>query len=176
VDLLFEYCEAATNEFKGRDTETDIVLQIWDETLSALSKDPDALVGKVDWITKRWLFREFVETEKISWIDPWLRAQDLEFHHVDPARSLGLNLARTPEPWQLTPSEILEATKKPPVNTRAQIRSYIMQQLKNQPLRYFVDWEIIDAEGINSLNLLNPFESSVDSVEPWCKQLHSLKM
>ena len=46
-----------------------------------------------------------------------------------------------------------------------------MQQLRNQPLRYFVDWEIIDAEGINSLNLLNPFESSTDSVDSWCKQL-----
>jgi proteasome accessory factor A len=176
VELLYDYCEAATNEFKGRDTETDIVLQIWDETLSALSKDPDALVGKVDWITKRWLFRQFVETEKISWIDPWLRAQDLEFHHIDPSRSLGLALAKTPEPWEVTPAEIQEVTRKPPTNTRAQIRSHIMQQLKNQPLRYFVDWEIIDAEGINSLNLLNPFESSPDAVDLWCKQLENLKM
>jgi hypothetical protein len=51
-----------------------------------------------------------------------------------------------------------------------------MQQLKNQPLRYFVDWEIIDAEGINSLNLLNPFESSPETVDLWCRQLHGLKI
>ncbi|MGZ8901469.1 MAG: proteasome accessory factor PafA2 family protein, partial [Limisphaerales bacterium] len=109
------------------------------------------------------------------WIDPWLRAQDLEFHHIDPSRSLGLALAKTPEPWEVTLAEIQEATRKPPTNTRAQIRSHIMQQLKNQPLRYFVDWEIIDAEGINSLNLLNPFESSPDAVELWCRQLENLK-
>jgi proteasome accessory factor A len=130
----------------------------------------------VDWITKRWLFRQFVETEKISWIDPWLRAQDLEFHHIDPARSLGLALAKTPEPWEVTAAEIQETTRKPPTNTRAQIRSHIMQQLKNQPLRYFVDWEIIDAEGINSLNLLNPFESSPNAVDLWCRQLENLKV
>jgi hypothetical protein len=50
-----------------------------------------------------------------------------------------------------------------------------MQQLKNQPLRYFVDWEIIDAEGINSLNLLNPFEASAESVELWCRHLRAAK-
>ena len=50
-----------------------------------------------------------------------------------------------------------------------------MQQLKHQPLRYFVDWEIIDAEGINSLNLLNPFEASPDAVDLWCRQLENLK-
>ena len=84
-------------------------------------------------------------------------------------------MRETPEPWQLTAADIAEASRKPPTNTRAQLRSYIMQQLRNQPLRYFVDWEIIDAEGINSLNLLNPFEASTESVDSWCKQLHSLK-
>src|SRR3982750_2951631 len=38
VELLQKFFDAAWSEFHGRDTETDIVLQIWDETLSALSK------------------------------------------------------------------------------------------------------------------------------------------
>jgi hypothetical protein len=86
-----------------------------------------------------------------------------------------MSLAKTPEPWQVSPAEILECTRRPPNNTRAQIRSHIMEQLKNQPIRYFVDWEIIDAEGINSLNLLNPFEASPASVDSWCKQLEAAK-
>jgi hypothetical protein len=76
----------------------------------------------------------------------------------------------------VTAAEIQETTRKPPTNTRAQIRSHILQHLKNQPLRYFVDWEIIDAEGINSLNLLNPFESSPNAVDLWCRQLENLKV
>jgi proteasome accessory factor A len=175
VELLFQYADAANAEFKGRDAETDILLGIWQETLAALSKNPDALVGKVDWITKRWLFRQFVEKEKIPWIDPWLRAQDLEFHHVDPARSLGLSLSNTPEPWELTTADIQYATRMPPVNTRANLRSYIMHQLKTHPIRYFVDWEIIDAEGVNSLNLLNPFEHATETVDSWCKMLGSVR-
>jgi len=176
VELLAQFEEAARAEFKGRDSETDIVLDIWQKTLHALASNPEALVGKVDWITKRWLFQQFVEKEKIPWIDPWLRAQDLEFHHVDPARSLGMALAKTPPPWELTPADILEATRQPPVNTRAQLRSHIMHQLKNHAIRYFVDWEIIDAEGISSLNLLNPFEAMPQSVESWCRQLNGAKV
>jgi proteasome accessory factor A len=175
VELLFQYYEAARREFRGRDTETDVVLEVWQEVLSALSKQPEALVGRVDWITKRWLFQQFIDREKIPWIDPWLRAQDLEFHHVDPARNLGLALAQTPGPWDLTAADIAEATRIAPTNTRAQIRSHIMHQLKHHPIRYFVDWEVIDAEGINSLNLLNPFEASPETVEGWCRQLNGTK-
>jgi len=171
VDLLGEYCEAATNEFKGRDAETDGLLQIWDETLAALSKNPEALVGKVDWITKRWLFRQFVERERVGWADPLMRSQDLEFHHIDPARSLGLALAETPAPWQIDDTEVMAAIRQPPANTRARLRSHIMRQLQKRSIRYFVDWEIIDAEGVNSLNLLNPFEASIDTIESWCAEI-----
>jgi proteasome accessory factor A len=175
VELLFQFYEAARSEFAGRDTETDILLDVWQETLTALGKQPEALVGKVDWITKRWLFQQFVEREGIQWIDPWLRSQDLEFHHVDATRNLGLALAQTPEAWVLTPDHISSATRHAPTNTRAQIRSYIMHQLRHHPIRYFVDWEVIDAEGINSLNLLNPFESSTDTVDNWCRQLNNMR-
>jgi hypothetical protein len=47
-----------------------------------------------------------------------------------------------------------------------------MKLLKNQHIRYFVDWEVIDAEGVNSLNLLNPFDASPDEAENWAKQLN----
>jgi proteasome accessory factor A len=175
VELLVQYCEFASKEFRGRDDETDVVLDVWAATLKALDSDPELLVGKVDWVTKRWLFSQFVEREKIPWIDPWLRAQDLEFHHVDPERNLGLAIAATPAEWTLTPEDIAQATRQAPVNTRAQLRSHIMHQLKHHPVRYFVDWEVIDAEGVNSLNLLNPFEASPDSVAHWCKQLDAVR-
>ena len=172
VELLFGYWEAARNEFRGRDTETDIVLRVWEEVLSALAARPELLVGKVDWITKRWLFRQFMERESIAWSDPWLKAQDLEFHHVDPGRNLGLALAQTPLAWDIPPSDIADAMRAAPHNTRAQARSRIMRMLKNQHIRYFVDWEVIDAEGVNSLNLLNPFDASPEDAESWARQLN----
>jgi proteasome accessory factor A len=140
--------------------------------LSALATRPGILVGKVDWITKRWLFRQFMERENIGWSDPWLKAQDLEFHHIDPARNLGMALAQTPVAWDLPAAEISDAMRSAPVNTRAQARSRIMRMLKNQHIRYFVDWEVIDAEGVNSLNLLNPFDASPAEADSWARQLN----
>ncbi|MDX1951673.1 MAG: proteasome accessory factor PafA2 family protein [Verrucomicrobiota bacterium] len=171
VELLAQFAEVAKREFKGRDAETDVVLKIWEGTLAALSKEPEALVGKVDWITKRWLLTQFMTREQLPWSDPWLRAQDLEFHQIDPAKSLGLALATTPTEWELPGNDLQKAMREPPANTRAYLRSHIMQKLKSQSIRYFVDWEIIDAEGVNSLNLLNPFETSLETVDAWCKHL-----
>jgi proteasome accessory factor A len=172
VELLFQFFEAARAEFRGRDTETDIVLRVWEEVLCALATHPEILVGKVDWITKRWLFRNFMERENIGWSDPWLKAQDLEFHHVDPTRNLGMALAQTPVPWDISPADLADAMRAAPHNTRAQARARIMKLLKNQHIRYFVDWEVIDAEGVNSLNLLNPFDASPDEAESWARQLN----
>lgn len=174
VELLHQFYEAARKEFRGRDTETDVMLQIWHRTLEDLATAPDNLVGLVDWVTKRWLFERFVEREKISWNDPWLKSQDLEFHHVDPLRSLAQALARTPPEWDIPPGEIVDSTWKAPSNTRAGARSRLMHQLKHKTIRYFVDWEVIDAEGLHSLNLMNPFDPRPVEADIWGRQLEEL--
>jgi proteasome accessory factor A len=172
VDLLYEFLGAARRAFAGRDTETEIVLRIWEGVLAALDTDPEILVGKVDWITKRWLFREFLARERLGWGDPWLKAQDLEFHHIDPARNLGVALVRTPPEWDVPAEEIFAAMRGAPRNTRAQVRSRMMRLLKNQSIRYFVDWEVIDAEGGHSLSLLNPFDPAPAEADDWTRLLH----
>jgi hypothetical protein len=167
VHLLAQYQQAANAELRGRDAETDVLLTIWGEVLSALAADPEALVGQVDWITKRWLLRQFSEQEDIPWSHPWMKSQDLEYHQIDPARSLGLALARTPPAWEITDKEITHATAKPPSNTRAAIRSQAMHLLQAEGCAYYIDWEIIGAEGGNSLHLLNPFDSTSKEADTW---------
>src|SRR5436189_165459 len=144
---------SSTRAMNRSPTHANIAVSICCMAIRAFCQLP--CFSKLGPLRLRWLFRQFVEKEKIPWIDPWLRAQDLEFHQVDAARSLGLALSDTPEAWELTAADIQYATRMPPINTRANLRSYIMHQLKTHPIRYFVDWEIIDAEGGNSLNLLN---------------------
>ncbi|MGB0578616.1 MAG: proteasome accessory factor PafA2 family protein, partial [Limisphaerales bacterium] len=127
--------------------------------------------GVVDWITKRWLFRQFVDAEGIKWDHPWLQAQDLEFHSVSPDRNIGLPLAKTPTQFDVTEEQLAKALNDPPSNTRAAARSQIMRSLINQRARYFVDWEVIDAEGVNSLNLLDPFDPEPRGFDTWFRRL-----
>ena len=172
IEVLFQFHERAMSEFRGRDAETDALLRIWAETMKMLAGEPEALVGQVDWVTKRWLFRQFATEQNLDWSDPWLKSQDLEFHQIDPARSLGQALDRTPTDWRLEASDITRATACPPANTRAGARSRLMHMLKHQTIRYYVDWEVIDAEGFNSLNLLNPFDPAPDEAEVWSRQFN----
>lgn len=171
VDLLQQFCSAAEKHFRGRDPETNTLLDIWSDTLEALSKNPEALIGQIDWITKRWLFQQFMEEEKLAWNDPWLKSQDLEFHHIDPARSLGLALAKTPAPWQMADDSLQKAICKSPSNTRAAARAHAMTLLRQHASEYYVDWEILGAEGGNSLQLLDPFDASPKEAEAWTKHL-----
>ncbi|HEY3912961.1 MAG TPA: proteasome accessory factor PafA2 family protein [Verrucomicrobiae bacterium] len=167
LSVLFEYQRAAKAELQGRDVETDALLVIWGDVLNALATDPDLLVGKVDWISKRWLLSQFCEQEKISWSHPWLKSQDLEYHQIDPARSLGLALAQNPAAWDIPHKEVAQAAIQSPSNTRAAVRSQAMHLLKNEGCAYYIDWEIIGAEGGNSLHMLNPFDVGSKDAENW---------
>ena len=167
VELLQSYCDAARREFHGRDDETDALLKIWADTLAALRTEPLALVGKVDWITKKWLFDQFKEQEGLAWSDPWLKSQDLEFHKVDPVENIGLALEQTPAPWRLTDDAVADAMFQPPANTRAHARSGLMQWLEQHDTRYHVDWEILGVEGGEPLTLLNPFDPEPPEAKAW---------
>ncbi len=176
VHLLQGFHEAARAELHGRDQETDDLLAIWGGVLATLaSSKRDNLVGKVDWITKRWLLQQFCDEEHISWNHPWLKSQDLEYHQVDPARSLGMALAQTPLPWTLTHKEVAEATLAPPRNTRAAIRSKAMHRLMDESSSYYIDWEIIGSEGGTSLHMLNPFDFGSKEAHDWIESLSDEK-
>jgi proteasome accessory factor A len=172
LDLLLEYQQAAKAELRGRDDETDLLLSVWGDTLHALATDPEQLVGKIDWITKRWLLRQFCQEENIPWSHPWLKSQDLEYHQIDPARSLGLALACNPIGWEIPPKEITQAASQAPGNTRAAVRAQAMRLLKDERCAYYIDWEIIGAEGGCALHMLNPFDSGAQDAESWINLLN----
>ncbi len=171
VELLAASWEMADGEFRGRDAETDFLLAQWKLALDGLAGDRSTLVGKVDWISKRWLFGQFVEQEGIDWGHPWLKAQDLEYHHVEPARSLGLAIAQTPPEWFLVQDQLRCALLQPPSNSRAAARSHLMHELKEMGASYYLDWEIIGAEGSSPIQMLNPFGARSAEAEAWLARL-----
>jgi len=122
VELLSRFRMRAQERFAGRDAETDAVLALWRRMEQGLTSDPAQLVGLVDWVTKLQLLESFRRSEGLDWNDPWLEAQDLEYHQIDPTRSLGLALADLAGPWSggLDDPGTLS---KPPEDTRAPRRA-----------------------------------------------------
>jgi hypothetical protein len=47
-----------------------------------------------------------------------------------------------------------------------------MHLLKNEGCAYYIDWEIIGADGGNSLHMLNPFDVGSKNAETWIHLLN----
>ena len=156
VDLLWIFQQKAKQLFKGRDAETDALLKLWAQAIEGLSGDLSSLIGLVDWVTKEHLLREFCKTEGLEWGHPWLESQDLEFHHIDPDRSLGLALANTAGFWN--PPGLLDSKLKPPTNSRAHARSRLMREIQGKETSYSLDWEAVEVPNQKRTRLLNPFQ------------------
>jgi len=173
LELLSHFHQAARTEFAGRDPETDAILTEWAAALESLGRDPESLVGRIDWITKRWLFSQFIEAEGIPWSSPWLRSQDLEFHHVDALRSLARPLADPSASWDPPEAAVFAAKTHPPPDTRAALRSRVMRHLAQEGRGCFVDWEVVDTDGVGPLMMLNPFECSTEIADRWMAEVRS---
>jgi proteasome accessory factor A len=156
VDTLGLFLECARREFNGRDEETDGILDLWTRVLDALASDPDDLVGILDWVSKKFLLERFMENEGLDWNDPWLLAQDLEYHQADPSASLGLALATPEDRWD--PLEAETAAVRPPARSRARRRSELMRRAGSNGKSYSVDWDHVQITGEIMVPLIDPYE------------------
>lgn len=133
LEIQEHYWLAATRTLAGSDPETDWVLREWGETLHQLTHDRQALVGKLDWVTKRWLLETFVREERIRWDDPWLASLDLEYHNVNPDRGLYLGLEAEGRAWRMTTeADIDEALSVGPRDTRGGLRGLCVRRFGEQ--------------------------------------------
>ncbi|HXJ73313.1 MAG TPA: proteasome accessory factor PafA2 family protein, partial [Candidatus Dormibacteraeota bacterium] len=156
LEMLETYRQKAAAMFRGRDAETDAILQLWEWVHQALASNRNALVGIVDWISKEFLFQAFREEEGIEWGHPWFESLDLEYHQIDPDRSLALPLAKEDGPW--CPSRVAQARHEPPANSRAHARSRLMREIVEKDTSYFLDWEAVEMANHKRTRLLDPFQ------------------
>ena len=141
--------KAALSCFAGRDEETDWALAQWGQVLDDLGTDPAPLIGRCDWVTKKWLLDAFVEAEGLDWGNPdhrmWLQSQDLEYHNIDPEEGLFLMLEQQGEVVRLTEEGgILRAIVEPPAGTRAYFRGVCLARFAEKIAA--LNWDSIEFE------------------------------
>ena len=124
-----EYVQQARQVLSNMDAETEWVLQEWEQVIHQLETDPHQLIGKIDWVTKRWLLDSFVQDEGIGWDDPWLASLDLEYHNIDPERGLFWGLEFEGRTTCISQEEeIQKAIKQGPLDTRGGLRGLCVQR------------------------------------------------
>ncbi|HWB59278.1 MAG TPA: proteasome accessory factor PafA2 family protein, partial [Chthoniobacteraceae bacterium] len=159
LDIQYEFLEHIKKYFARRDEETDWVLESWAFTLDALREKPELLIGGVDWISKKWLLDTFRESEGLEWQDPWLQSLDLEYHSIDPGRSLFHALKPAKQIGEFNDSvRRPDAMRTPPSNTRAHGRGNAVAYFQQHQLPYVINWDSIALENQNYLMMPDPFK------------------
>lgn len=174
VDIQRRYLELAQRTMSGLDEESDWVLREWELTLDALERDPMTLLGKLDWVTKKWLLQMFVDEENVDWKDPWLQSLDLEYHNLNPNRGLYYDLENKGVAHRvLSEAQLERANHQPPEDTRAKGRSRVIKALSENRVRYIVDWDSVYLENEHHLSFRDPFETYDDEVDAFIQEIRS---
>ncbi len=173
LDLQWEFCELARKHLAGSSEEADWILESWSFTLEALKNRPEALIGGVDWITKKWLLEAFMKSEDLGWDDPWLQSLDLEYHNIDPEKGLffGVQGAKRIGEWNQSVGRP-DAMHSPPPDTRAAGRARAVdwfQKNKQQP--YVINWDSIATEGQDFIVMGDPFRTYEEEVDSFLSNL-----
>jgi proteasome accessory factor A len=118
-----KYADETGLEAAGGDELGGQVLDRWEQTLTALERDPAELDGQLDWVTKHNLLRAYVDRDNLEWNDPKLSLLDLQYHDVRPARSLFERLVRAGKVERMVDeADVKAAMVDPPDTTRAYFR------------------------------------------------------
>jgi Pup amidohydrolase len=125
LDLAKKYSEVVGLEAVGGDDIGHDVLRRWEHTLSALESDPMTLANQLDWVAKYRLISAYRDRHGLSWQDHKLFAMDLQYHDVNPARSLYTRLGME---RILDPDEVRLSVTEPPETTRAYFRGKCLQR------------------------------------------------
>jgi proteasome accessory factor A len=110
--------------------EAQEILRSWDETLTALEEDPGRLIGKVDWVTKRYLLDSLGPDATPA----QRRKLDLRYHELSrEGYYLQLEAAGV-APTLVEPEEVLEAIDAPPEGTPATVRGQVIRKYAQAPI------------------------------------------
>ena len=117
----------------------------WENVLNELERDPTNLVNRLDWATKKWLLEMLIESEKLTWDNPWLQSIDLEYHNIDTESGLYYELMRKGIMRRVvTDEQIHKAIQNPPNGTRAYFRGKSLEKFR--PNVKSVQWDSITFE------------------------------
>jgi proteasome accessory factor A len=107
------------------------ILDEWEEILSVLERDPMEAYDRVDWVAKKSLLDQFIESEELDWKADreFLQSLDLAYHNVDPELGLYAELVESGAMRTLVTDEEIEAARlNAPKNTRAALRGAIAKK------------------------------------------------
>lgn len=122
--FYLEACRRFLDRCDDAPPEARAVVELWEETLDKLADDPQSLVGKLDWLTKRWLL------DKTGSDAPWevRKKIDLKYHELSPHGYFQRLRQADAIDSILRDDEIEHARRNPPSGTPAAVRGRYIRE------------------------------------------------
>jgi proteasome accessory factor A len=161
VDLQRIYLRLA-QKYRGESEQTNWVLSEWESILDGLEKNPMELGDRVDWVAKRKIVEQYIEEEGVQWHDDALQSVDLEYHNIDPEKSLFHALQQMGETKRVIDElDVIDAMTEPPPNTRAKGRSDLVREVlaRGSGKFYLFDWNGVALDRHTYIEMPDPFQT-----------------
>jgi proteasome accessory factor A len=134
--FYLDACRRFVDQSAAPHPEAEEVLRLWEETLDALECDPDRLIGKLDWVTKRYLLDALGPQASVA----AKRKLDLRYHELSrDGYYLRLEAAGA-APTVVEPEEVLQAIEAPPEGTPATLRGQLIREFAQSPEQVRASW------------------------------------
>jgi proteasome accessory factor A len=161
IDIQRSYLQAA-QRYRSSSPDTDWVLDNWAQILDDLERDPMNCADRVDWVMKRRVVEQYMQAEGADWTDDALHSVDLEYHNIDPDKSLFHAVQEMGETSRVVEDvDIVMAMTDPPQNTRAKGRAKLVEQVmaRKKPGVYLFDWNGVALDRYHYIEMPDPFQT-----------------
>lgn len=168
-----EYLRLA-QRWKGESDQTDWILKSWEKILDDLEADPLKCSDRIDWVAKLKILEQYKAEENLAWSDDSLHSIDLEYHNIDPTKSLFYAWQEMGETQRiLTELDILDAMTEPPQDTRAKGRAKLVANVlaRKRPKFYMFDWNGVALDRNTYADMPDPFETYDEASDQWGRQI-----
>jgi proteasome accessory factor A len=167
IDIQRMYLKACQT-YAGASVQVDWILKEWESVLDGLEKDPMAMGDRIDWVAKRQILEMYKSENGLEWGDDALHSVDLEYHNIDPEKSLFSAWCQMNEVQTMCKDlDVLDAITEPPKDTRAFARGKLVDFVLAKPAQrfYMFDWNGVAVNRHYYVDLSNPFDSYHEEIE-----------
>ena len=176
LDIQWEYLDRAIRYSRtpGFPAPVQQAVDMWEQLLAGLEKDPLSLDREVDWVIKYHLVDRYRQKFNLPMSNPRLALLDLAYHDVRQDRSMYYLMAeRGLLDRVVTDAAINNAMVRPPQTTRARLRGEFIKAAKGRKRDFTVDWVHLKLNDQAQRTVLckDPFKATDERVEKLIRSL-----
>lgn len=169
LQMQWEFLEAAAKHCAEHvdldtDAQTRDVLDLWEQTLIALERDPFEMSDRLDWVAKLSMLEGYRSRDGLDWDAARMQLVDLQYADIRPDKGLAQRLEQRGSLVRLTSDDEIErAVTTPPEDTRAWFRGECMRRYPESVAAASWDsviFDLSDGGALQRIPTLEPLRGS----------------